>query len=168
MPLRKKVDLEKTVAAASGVFRDVCSENPPYHTAEERWEGLKQGDEGARLLFVFFLRLRKNERTRCSIEKAIAAEGKRWVGVLIEEAWRLYLLMRHRAVPYQGKQKSVVAVEGSSAASHFSKVRSGAIQHTFAEGEGRSQVTDYMEQNTPTVGCVVDGQLVQQTVYHKS
>ena len=115
MPLRKEVDLEKTVAAASGVFRDVCSEEPPYHTAEELWEGLKQGDEGARLLFVFFLRLRKNERTRCSVEKAIAAEGKRWVGVLIEEAWRLYLLMRHRAVPYQGKPKSVVAVEGSRA-----------------------------------------------------
>ena len=162
MPLRKEVDLEKTVAAASGVFRDVCSEELPYHTAEELWEGLKQGDEGARFLFVFFLRLRKNERTRCSVEKAIAAEGKRWVGVLIEEAWRLHLLMHHRAVPDQGKPKSVVAVEGSS------KVRSDAIQRTFAEGEGRSQVTDYMGQNLPTVGCVVDGQLVQQTVYHKS
>ena len=115
MPLQEEVDLEKTVAAASRVFRDVCSEKPLYHTAEELWEGLKQGDEGARLLFVFFLRLRENERTRRSVEKAIAAEGKRWVGVLIEEAWRLYLLMRHRAVPYQGKPKSVVAVEGSRA-----------------------------------------------------
>ena len=64
---------------------------------------------------MFFLRLRKNERTRCSFEKAIAAEGKRWVGVLMEEAWRLFLHMRHRAVPYQGKPKSVVAVEGSRA-----------------------------------------------------
>ena len=54
MPLRKEVDLEKTVAAASGVFRDVCSEEPPYHTAQKLWEGLKQEDEGARLLFVFF------------------------------------------------------------------------------------------------------------------
>ena len=115
MPLRKEVDLEKTVAAASGVFRDVCSEEPPYDTAEELWGGLKQGDEGARLLFVFFLRLCKNDRTRCSVKKAIAAEVKKWVGVLIEEAWRLYLLMRHRAVPYQGKPKSVVAVEGSRA-----------------------------------------------------
>ena len=169
MPLRKEVDLEKTVAAASGVFRDVCSEEPPYHTAEELWEGLKQGDEGARLLFVFFLRLPKNERTRCSVEKAIVAEGKRWVGVLIDEGWRLYLLMRHHAVPYQGKPKSVVAAEGSRAQRRIlAEVRSGAIQRTFAEGEGRSQVTDYMEQNTPTVGCVVDGQRVQQTVYHKS
>ena len=64
---------------------------------------------------MFFPRLRKNEQTRCSVEKAIAAEGKRWVGVLIEEAWRLYLLMRHRAVSYQGKPKSDVAVEGSRA-----------------------------------------------------
>ena len=40
------------------------------------------------MLFVFFLRLRTNERTRCSVETAIAAEEKRWVGVLIEEAWR--------------------------------------------------------------------------------
>ena len=54
MPLQKGVDLEKTVAAAFGAFRDDCSEEPPYHTAEELWEGLKQGDEGARLLFVFF------------------------------------------------------------------------------------------------------------------
>ena len=46
MPLRKEVDPEKTAAAASGVFRDVCSEEPPYHMAEELWEGLKQGDEG--------------------------------------------------------------------------------------------------------------------------
>ena len=59
MPLRKASDLEKTVAAASAVFRDVCSEEPPYHTAEELWEGLKQGDEGARLLLVVFVRLRK-------------------------------------------------------------------------------------------------------------
>ena len=115
MPLRKEVDLERTVAAASRVFRDVCSEEPPYHTAEELWEGLQQGDEGARLLFQFFLRLRKNERTRCSVEKTIAAEGKGWVGILIGEAWRLCLPMRHRAVPYQGKPKSVVAVEGSRA-----------------------------------------------------
>ena len=79
MPLQKESDLEKTVAAASGVCRDVCSEEPPYHTAEELWEGLRQGDEGARLLFVFFLRLPKNERTRCRFQKAIAAEGKRWL-----------------------------------------------------------------------------------------
>ena len=79
-------------------------------------EGLRHGDDGARLLFIFVLRLRKNERTRCSVEKAIAAEDKRWVGVLIEEAWRLYLVMRHRVVPYQGKPKSVVAIEGSRAA----------------------------------------------------
>ena len=64
MPLRKELDLEKTVAAASGVFRDVCSEETPYNKAEESWEGLKQGEEGARLLFVFFLRLRKNQRMR--------------------------------------------------------------------------------------------------------
>ena len=78
------------MAAASGVFCDVCSEKTPYHIAEELWEGPKQGDEGARLLFVFFLRLHKNERTRCSVERAIAAEGKSWVAVLIERAWRLY------------------------------------------------------------------------------
>ena len=99
MPVRKVLDLEKAVTATFGVFGDVCSEEPPYHTAEELWEGLKHGDEGARLLFVFFLRVRKNERMRCSVEKAIAAEGKRWVGVWIEEAWCLYLPMRHRTVP---------------------------------------------------------------------
>ena len=36
------------------------------------------------------------------------------VGVRIEEARHFFLLMRHRAVPYQGKPKSVVAIEGST------------------------------------------------------
>ena len=101
-------DLEKTLAAASGVFRDVCSEELPHHTAEQLWEGLKHGNKGARLLFVCFPRLRKNERTCCTVEKVIAAEGKRWVGVLIEEARRLFLLMRHRAVLYQGNQSPLL------------------------------------------------------------
>ena len=139
MPLRKEVDPEKTVAAASGVFRDVCSEKPPYHTAEELWEGLKQGDEGARLLFVFFLRLRKDERTRCSVEKAIAAEGKRWVGVLIEDAWRLDLLLGHRAVPYQGKPKSVVAVKGSRAQRRI-LARSGLARYSAPSLKERAAV----------------------------
>ena len=56
---------------------------PPYLFATV----LKYPAKSARLLFVFFLHLRKNERTRCSVEKPIAAEDKRWVGVLIEEAW---------------------------------------------------------------------------------
>ena len=110
MPLCKVSDVENAVAAASGVFSDVCTEEPPHCTAEERWEGLEHWDEGVRLLFVFFLRLRKTERTRCSVEKAMAAEGKRRVEVLIEEGWRLYFMMHHRAVPYQGKPKSVVAI----------------------------------------------------------
>ena len=79
MALRKEVDLEKTLAAASGVFRDVCSEEPPYHTAEESWKGLKQGDEGARFLFVFFLRLRKNERTRCSVKRGLRQRARDWL-----------------------------------------------------------------------------------------
>ena len=81
---------------------------------------------------MFFLRLRQKKRTRCSVEKAIAAEGKRWVGVLMlltEEAWRLFLLMRHRAVPYQGKTKSVVAIEGSTAQRRI-LARSGLAQYS--------------------------------------
>ena len=65
----------------------------------------KNCGKGARLLIVFFLRLRKNEQTHCSVEKVIAAEGKRWVGVLIDEPWRLHSLMRHREYPYQEKTK---------------------------------------------------------------
>ena len=53
------------------------------------------------------------------------------------------------------------------ATAHSSKVPSGAIQRRFSEGRVRSQVTDYMEHNTPAVSCVVDGQLIQQTIYHK-
>ena len=156
MPLQKEVDLEKTVVAASGVFRDVCSEKPPYHTAEELWEGLKQGDKGARLLFVFFLRLRKNERKRCSDEKAIAAEGERWAGVLIEEACRLYSLMRHRAVPYQGKPKSVVAIEGSRAQRRI----------LATSGLARCSARSVMEKAAVRLQTTWN-KIHQQTVYHK-
>ena len=52
MPLRKVSDLEKTMAAASGVFCVVCSEEPPYHRAEELCEGLKHGTR-ARDCFFF-------------------------------------------------------------------------------------------------------------------
>ena len=127
------------MAASSGVFCDVCSEETPYHTAEELWEGLEQGDEGARLLFVFFLCLRKKERMRCSVEKAIAVERKRWVTVLIEEAWCLYLLMRHRAVPYQGKPKSVIAIEGSRAQRRI-LARSGLARYSAPSVKKRAAV----------------------------
>ena len=139
MPLRKVSDLAKTVAAVSGVFRDVCSEEPPYQTAEELWEGIKQGDEGARLLFVFFLRLRKNERTHCSVEKAFAAEGKRCIAVLIEEAWRLYLRMRHRAIPYQAKPTSVIVIEGSRAQRRI-LARSGLARYSAPSVKERAAV----------------------------
>ena len=76
MPLRKEVDLEKTVAAASGVFRDVCSEEPPYHTAEELLEGLKQGDEGARLLFVFFCVCAKMNGRVAALKRRLRQKGK--------------------------------------------------------------------------------------------
>ena len=127
------------MAAASGVFRDICSEEPPYHTAKELWERLKQEDEGARLFFVFYLRLRKNEWMRCSVEKAIAAEGKRWVAVSIKNAWRLYLLMRHRAVPYQGKPKCVIAIEGSRA-QHRILARSGLARYSAHSVKERAAV----------------------------
>ena len=77
MALRKVSDLEKTLPAACAIFRDVCSGEPPYHTAEEVSEGLKQRKEGTQLLFISFVRLCKNERTRCSVQKSIASEGKR-------------------------------------------------------------------------------------------
>ena len=137
--MRKVSDLEKTVAAASVVFRDVSSEEPQYHTAEELWEGLKQGDEGTRLLFVFFLRLHKNERTRCSVEQATAAGGKRCVAVLLEPAWRLYLLMRPRAVLYQGKPKSVIAIERSRAQRRI-LARSGLARYSAPSVKERATV----------------------------
>ena len=138
-PVQSVGPRENNGSEASGVFRDICSEKPPYDTADELWEGVKQGGEGAQLLFVFFVHLRRNERTRCSVEKAIASDGKRWVGVLIEEAWRLYLLMCHRAVPFQGKPKSVVAIEGSRAQRRI-LARSGLARYSTPSVEGRAAV----------------------------
>ena len=88
---------------------------------------------------MFFLRLHKNERTRCSVEKAIVAEGKRWVAVLIEEAWGLYLLMRHRAVLHQGKPKAVIAIEGSRAQRRI-LARSGLARYSAPSVKERAAV----------------------------
>ena len=76
MPLRKEVDLQKTVAAASGVFRDVCSEEPPYHMAEELWQGLKQGEEGARLFFVSFRVCAKMNGPVAALERRLRQEAR--------------------------------------------------------------------------------------------
>ena len=65
------------------------------------------------MLLLFLLRLRKKERTCCGVVVEIASEGKRWVVDLLGEAWPIFLLICHRAVPHQGKPKSVVAKEGS-------------------------------------------------------
>ena len=140
MSLRKVSDLEKTVAAASGVFRNFCPVEPLDHTAEELWEGLKHWGRGRAIAVFFFLRLRKDERTRCTVEKAIAAEGKRWVAVLKEEAWRLYLLMRHRAAPYEGKPNSVVAIEGTTA-QRLILARSGLARYSAPSVKERAAVT---------------------------
>ena len=51
-PCEKRWTLRRQWPQHLEFFCDVCSEEPPYHTAEELWEGLKQGDEGARLLFL--------------------------------------------------------------------------------------------------------------------
>ena len=117
------------------------------------------------MLFVIFPRLRKNKRTCCSIEKAIATEGKRLVAILIEEAWRLYVLMRHCTVPYQGKPESVSAIEQSRAQRRIS-ARSGLARYSAPSVKESTAVRLQTTWNKihERVGCVVDGQLVQQTV----
>ena len=76
LPLRKVLDLEETRAAASGMFRNACSKEPPYHTAEEVWEELKQGDEGGRLLFTLLVRLHNNKSRLCGVQKAVESKGR--------------------------------------------------------------------------------------------
>ena len=68
--------MEKEVVAVSGVFREVCSQDPSYQSTEDLWSGLKNGDEGAHVRFVFFLQMRKNEGTRGSMNKQLHHRGK--------------------------------------------------------------------------------------------
>ena len=101
MLLRKLSDLKRTVAAASGMSEDICPEKLPYHTAEELWELPKEGDEYARVLLTLLLRLRKNERTCCSVQNALASEGERFVDVLKQANWPTYLCIHaigHRRI----------------------------------------------------------------------
>ena len=67
-----------------------------------------------------------------------------------------------------GETKACCCDRGKQGATaHFGKVRTSVLHRTFSAGEGSSHVIHYIEQNTPAVGCVVDGQLVQQTIHHR-
>ena len=57
----------------------------------------------------------------------------------MEEAWCLYLLMRHRAVPYQGKPKFVIALEGSRAQPRI-LARSGLARYSSPSVKERAAV----------------------------
>ena len=63
MLLRKLSQLKKTVAAASGIFCDLCVDEPLYRMVDQIFEGGIQEDQSVRLFFPFFLQPCKHENT---------------------------------------------------------------------------------------------------------
>ena len=91
------------VSKGAAALREACAAEPAYQTADDLWKGLKRNDLAAQLVLTFAQRLRFNKRTRHSLPAAKRQEDKRWVRILRQEGWNLYLLMRQRAVPNRKK-----------------------------------------------------------------
>ena len=91
------------VSKGAAALREACAAEPAYQTAGDLWKGLKRNDLAAQLVLTFAQRLRFNKRTRHSLPAAKRQEDKRWVRILQQEGWNLYLLMRQRAVPNRKK-----------------------------------------------------------------
>ena len=91
------------VIKGAAALREACAAEPAYQTADDLWKGLKRNDLAAQLVLTFAQRLRFNKRTRQSLPAAKRQEDKRWVRILRQEGWNLYLLMCQRAVPNRKK-----------------------------------------------------------------
>ena len=107
MPLRagRSVTYRRIAEVSKGAaaLREACAAERAYQTADDLWKGLKRNDLAAQLVLTFAGQLRFNKRTRHSLPAAKRQEDKRWVRILRQEGWNLYLLMRQRAVPNKNK-----------------------------------------------------------------
>ena len=91
------------VSKRAAALREACAADPAYQIADDLWKGLKRNDLAAQLVLTFPQRLRFNKRMRHSLSAAKRQEVKRWVRILRQKGWNLYLLMRQRAVPNRKK-----------------------------------------------------------------
>ena len=82
------------ISKGTAALREACAAEPAYQTADDLWKRLKRNDLAAQLVLTFAQRLRFNKRTRHSLPAAKRQEDKRWVRILRQEGWNLYLLMR--------------------------------------------------------------------------
>ena len=107
MPLRARKSVTHQMIAevskGAAALREACAAEPAYQTADDLWKGLKRNDLAAQLVLTFAQRLTFNKGTRHSLPAAKRQEDKRWVRILRQESWNLYLLMRQRAVPKRKK-----------------------------------------------------------------
>ena len=103
MPLRARKSVTHRMIAevskGAAALREACAAEPAYQAADDWWNGLKRNDLAAQLELTFAQRLGFSKRTRHSLPAAKRQEDKRWVRILRQEGWNLYLLMRQRAVP---------------------------------------------------------------------
>ena len=110
MPLRARKSVTHQMKAEVGkgaaAPREACAAEPAYETADDLWKGLKRNNLAAQLVLTFEQRHRFNKRTRHSLPAAERHEDKRWVRILRQEGWNLYLLMRQQAVPNRKKPEN--------------------------------------------------------------
>ena len=102
MPLRARKSVTHRMIAevskGAAALREACAAEPAYQTADDLWKIIKRNNLAAQLVLTFAQQLSFNKRTRHSLPAAKKQGGKRWVHILRQEGWNLYLLMRQRAV----------------------------------------------------------------------
>ena len=107
MPLRTRKSVTHRMIAevskGAAALQEACAAELAYQRADDLWKRLKRNHLAAQLVLPSAQRLRFNKRTRHSLPAARRQEDKRWVRILQQEGWNLYLLMRQRAVPNRKK-----------------------------------------------------------------
>ena len=115
MPLRAKKSVTHRMIAevskGAAPLREACAAKPAYQPADDLWNGLKRNDLAAQLVLTFAQRLGFNKRTRRSLPAAKRQEDKRWVRILRQEGWNMYLSTKQKET---GKHNRVPDTNGKT------------------------------------------------------
>ena len=166
MPLRARKSVTHRMIAevskGAAALREACAAEPAYQTADDLWKGLKRNDLAAQLVLTFAQQLRFNKRTRHSLPTAKRQEDKRWVRILRQEGWNLYLstgstkqekTRKHNRVPNANRKTNKITTWTSR-------------RHRRYSGRTGSSNT---QRKVVTAACIVlramDGQLVPGSIH---
>ena len=170
MPLRGRKSVTHQMIAevskGAAALREACAAEPAYQTADDLWIGLKRNDLAAQLVLTFAQQLRFNKRTRHSLPAAKRQEDKRWVRILRQEGWNLYLLMRQQGSTKQEKTRKQNRVPNTNRKTNKSTSWASRRCRRYSGRTGSSSTQSNVVTGAFVVLRAVDRQLVPGTLHN--